>query len=528
MIKSLVFLAGLASVVGGVAAWYIHETADQPSNFRTVAIERGNLLATINATSVTEPEQLVDVGAQINGMVETFGKDLDDPKKDVDYDSRVEVGTILAQIDPALYKAALHQAQGNYDNALAMLEQAKTNLKLSQQNWDRAIILHDRKVMSQADYDSAQADLETKNPALLAAKASVEVCKANLETAQTNLNYCTIKSPVKGVIVDRRVNIGQTVVSSLSAASLFLIARDLTRMQLWVSVNEADIGQIHPQQPVQFTVDAYPHTTFRGVVTQIRLNANMTQNVVTYTVVVTTDNSSRRLLPYMTANVKFEVAKRDRVLLVPSAALRWKPQPNQIVADSREAFSKSHHHEGRLGGGSKSDQKADQGSKGDQSSKPESDQASPGMEKEALASADESASKGDASASGGAAESADARPKREKTPEAAAAKNGDGRGRMKRGDRSASKNGDLNEPRKRNRPRKDTPTVWVEEEGFARPLQIETGMTDGTQVEITGGDLKEGMQVIVGEVRREEGAQTKNPFIPSMFRGRPTSKDKDK
>ena len=171
--------------------------------------------------------------------------------------------------------------------------------------------------MTQADYDTSQADLETKKPALAAAEAAVEQAKANLETAQTNVNYCTITSPVKGVIVDRRVNMGQTVVSSLSAPSLFLIARDLTRMQLWASVNEADIGQIHPGQPVQFTVDAFANTTFRGEVSQIRLNANMTQNVVTYTVVVTTDNTSGRLLPYMTANVKFEVAKRNKVLLVP-------------------------------------------------------------------------------------------------------------------------------------------------------------------------------------------------------------------
>ncbi len=341
MIKSLIFLAGLAGVVGGVAAWYVHETADRPSTFRTVSVERGNLLATINATAVIEAEEVVDVGAQIAGMVQAFGHDLQDPSKNIDYGSHVEVGTVLAQIDPALYKAALHQAKANLDNAVAMLEQAKTNLKLSQENWQRAITLHDRKVMSQADYDSAQADLETKTPALDAAQAAVEVAKANLETAQTNVNYCTITSPVKGVIVDRRVNMGQTVVSSLSAPSLFLIARDLTRMQLWASVNEADIGQIHAGQPVQFTVDAFANTTFRGEVSQIRLNANMTQNVVTYTVVVTTDNSSGRLLPYMTANVKFEVAKRNKVLLVPSAALRGNPSPIRS-SPTREKPSRSH------------------------------------------------------------------------------------------------------------------------------------------------------------------------------------------
>jgi HlyD family secretion protein len=525
MIKSLIFLAGLAGVVGGVAAWYVHETADHPSTFRTVSVERGNLLATINATAVIEAEEVVDVGAQIAGMVQAFGHDLQDPSKNIDYGSHVEVGTVLAQIDPALYKASLHQAKANLDNSLAMLDQAKTNLKLSQLNWDRAQTLHERKVMTQADYDTAQADLETKKPALAAAAAAVEQAKANLETAQTNLNYCTITSPVKGVIVDRRVNMGQTVVSSLSAPSLFLIARDLTRMQLWASVNEADIGQIHPGQPVQFTVDAFANTTFRGEVSQIRLNANMTQNVVTYTVVVTTDNTSGRLLPYMTANVKFEVAKRNKVLLVPSAALRWKPQPSQVVADAREAFAKSSKRRGTGPQQSKSDQA------------PKSQKESPGSTAskgdEALAANDQS---DDASAGDETSESKDAHPLREEgasKEKGAGSTKGAARGRTRgagsNGQQSGSMTSDLHKPRKAG-PRRERPTVWVDEDGFARPLKIETGVTDGTQVEVVAGDLKEGAQVIVGEVRHDEANETKNPFLPTFFGrgGRPTSGEKDK
>jgi HlyD family secretion protein len=526
MLKSIVLLTGLAGVIGVGAAWYVHETADQPSTFRTVSVDRGNLLATINATAVIEAEEVVDVGAQIAGMVQAFGHDLQDSTKNIDYGSHVEVGTVLAQIDPALYKASLHQAQANLDNSLAMLEQAKTNLKLSQLNWDRAQTLHERKVMTQADYDTAQADLETKKPALAAALAAVEQAKANLETAQTNLNYCTITSPVKGVIVDRRVNMGQTVVSSLSAPSLFLIARDLTRMQLWASVNEADIGQIHPGQPVQFTVDAFANTTFRGEVSQIRLNANMTQNVVTYTVVVTTDNSSGRLLPYMTANVKFEVAKRTKVLLVPSAALRWKPQPNQVVADARESFGKSSKHRG----------KRSQESKSDQTPKKESPESTGSKGEEALAANDQSE---EASAGDETSESKDAHSSKEERAskdERAASTKGDGRGRMRRGDRAGSNGGqpgsttaDLHKPRKAG-PRRERPTVWIDEDGFARPLKIETGLTDGTQVEVVAGDLKEGAQVIVGEVRHDEANETKNPFLPTFFGrgGRPSSGEKDK
>ena len=178
--------------------------------------------------------------------------------------------------------------------------------------------------------------------------------------AQRNLSYCTIKSPVKGVIIDRRVNIGQTVVSSLNAPSLFLIAKDLKRMEVWVSVNEADIGNIHQGQPVSFTVDAYPNEIFHGEVGKVRLNATMTQNVVTYTVEVITDNSSGKLLPYLTANVLFELSQKENVLLVPNVALRWSPQTKQVAPEFRterlltRSKVKDSHKNGKNGNGKNS------------------------------------------------------------------------------------------------------------------------------------------------------------------------------
>ena len=180
-----------------------------------------------------------------------------------------------------------------------------------------------------ANYKAAKGNVEV-------GAATIKQNEASLELARTNLAYTVIKSPVEGVIVDRRVNVGQTVVSSLNAPSLFLIAKDLRRIQVWASVNEADIGRIHVGLPVRFTVDAYPGETFRGKVIQIRLNATMTQNVVTYTVVVVTDNTDGRLLPYLTANLQFEVEQRSNVLLVPNMALRWKPRPQQIDPQVRK------------------------------------------------------------------------------------------------------------------------------------------------------------------------------------------------
>jgi HlyD family secretion protein len=219
----------------------------------------------------------------------------------------------------------------------------KAKLLQAQQDWDRAKRLGPSDALAQSAYDQYQGNYEVAKANLVSAKAAVEQTKAALaqskaalSTAQINLGYCTIKSPVKGVIIDRRVNIGQTVVASLSAPSLFLLAKDLRRITIWVSVNEADIGSIYKGQPVTFTVDAIPNRQFKGQVGKIRLNATMTQNVVTYNVEVNTSNDDGKLLPYLTANARFITGRREEALLVPNAALRWSPRPDQIAADVRQ------------------------------------------------------------------------------------------------------------------------------------------------------------------------------------------------
>jgi HlyD family secretion protein len=272
----------------------------------------------------------------------------------VDYGSVVEPGMVLARIDDSLYaadvasaKAQLAQNKATVQYNEANLNQLKAKLYQATRDWARAQKLGPSDALSQADYDAAQsayetakANLEVGKAAIVQALKAVAQSEAFLRRAQQNLDYCTIVSPVKGVIIDRRVNIGQTVVSSLSAPSLFLIAKDLTRIQVWASVNEADIGNIRPGQPATFTVDAFPGITFQGEVGKIRLNATMTQNVVTYTVEVNTDNADGKLLPYLTANLRFMVAERKDVLLVPNAALRWIPRPDLIAADFRQTPKK--------------------------------------------------------------------------------------------------------------------------------------------------------------------------------------------
>jgi len=203
--------------------------------------------------------------------------------------------------------------------------------------------LSNSKLLARVDYDTAQANYEiakanvaVADAAVAQAKAASVQAQAGFDKAQRNLDFCIIKSPVKGVIIDRRVNIGQTVVASFNAPSLFLIAKDLTRMQIWVAVNEADIGRIVPGAPVTYTCDAFPGRQFEGAVGKVRLNATMTQNVVMYTVEVNTENPDRVLLPYLTANVHFVTRKESNALLVPNAALRWSPSSlAQISPDVR-------------------------------------------------------------------------------------------------------------------------------------------------------------------------------------------------
>jgi HlyD family secretion protein len=358
--KRSLILVMVFALTGGAAALYFRSAdAESASAFQTGRVTRGDVLVAISATGTVEPDEVVDVGAQVAGQILSFGKDA--KGKTVDYGSVVDEGTILAKIDDSLYRADAAQADAQVESAQAGLqrskadlEQMKAKLQQAERDWRRAQNLGPSEALSQASYDAYQSAYETAKAnvavgeaAILQAKASLDQAKALFQRAQRNLGYCTIKSPVKGVVIDRRVNIGQTVVSSLNAPSLFLIAKDLKRMQVWVAVNEADIGKIHPGQPVAFTVDAFPAETFRGEVGKIRLNASMTQNVVTYTVEIITDNSTGRLLPYLTANVQFELNRHRDVLLVPNAALRWKPSAEQIAPEVREALDRPSERKGK-------------------------------------------------------------------------------------------------------------------------------------------------------------------------------------
>src|SRR5215471_325236 len=331
LLLAILFFAGLAA-----AFWWWRGHNRPTLSFTTAAIKRGDVMASIGATGTIEPLETVDVGAQVAGRISAFGKDQDGNL--VDYGSVVQEGALLAKIDDSVYAADLSVSKAGQLSAAANLEQMNAKLDQAASEWKRAQELFASKLISQVDFDTAKANYEVAKANVSVANSGVAQAQADLEKAQRNLDFCTINSPVSGVIIDRRVNIGQTVVASLNAPSLFLIARDLTKMQIWVAVNEADVGRIKTGSPVTFTVDAFPGREFLGTVAKVRLNAQMTQNVVLYTVEIDIDNSDKILLPYLTATVHFQLNKETNALIVPNSALRWSPSSiAQIAPNARPA-----------------------------------------------------------------------------------------------------------------------------------------------------------------------------------------------
>ena len=305
--------------------------------YDTAAVSRGDVVSTIAASGTIEPEELVDVGSQVSGKIVAFGTGT--KGEEIDYCSIVTNGMVLARIDDVTYLADLDVARAQLVRAKASVASAKASEKKAQvdlaharKDWERAQKIGVGIALSQSDYDNYQASFESAEAALSVSSASIEQAEAavveaqaSLDKAERNLGYCTITAPVDGIVIDRRVNLGQTVVSSMSVSSLFLVAKDLHHMRIWAAVNEADIGSVHEGQAVAFTVDTFPGRTFRGTVRCVRLNATITSNVVTYTVEIDCDNPDGTLLPYLTANVEFETDRVENALVVPSRALRYAP-----------------------------------------------------------------------------------------------------------------------------------------------------------------------------------------------------------
>ncbi len=306
MKKALLTLSILAAVGGGAWYWYGQGPDDSAIQYQTAEVARGSLTQLVTATGTLNPVVNVTIGCQISGTIKTLHADFNTP---------VKSGQVLAQIDPVIYKAVLHQVEGD-------LESAKAALELTQVTAKRKKDLVGMNAAPQADLDSAIA-------ALHQAEAAVKVKEANLEKARADLDHCTVYSPIDGTVISRTVDVGQTVAASFNAPVLFTVANDLSKMQINAAVAEADVGMVEVAQSVEFTVDAFPYRSFQGKVTQVRNAATTVQNVVTYDVIIGVDNPELKLKPGMTANVSIVVAQVENALKLSNAALRFRPKDKE-------------------------------------------------------------------------------------------------------------------------------------------------------------------------------------------------------
>jgi HlyD family secretion protein len=355
-------------IVFGAGGFYWYSANGRGPSYRTTPVERGELLSTISSTGTLNAVVTVQVGTQVSGTIQQLL---------VDYNSPVKKGMLIARIDPATFEAKVNQAQAELENsrasvlnqraavakARADLVNAKANVVrqevalrdakikldsrtrlfgeggISQEERDSAQAAYDSAVAqleaSQASVSSSQAALEVTQAQLAAAEAQVKQKQASLDLAEVDLRNTLIRAPVDGIVVSRNVDVGQTVAASLQAPTLFLIAQDLTKMQVDTNVDEADIGRVALEQEANFTVDSYPGQTFRGRVMQIRQAPQVIQNVVTYNTVVAVANPDLKLKPGMTANVKLLVARRENALLVPNAVFRFRPDAGSGTSGQR-------------------------------------------------------------------------------------------------------------------------------------------------------------------------------------------------
>jgi HlyD family secretion protein len=302
MSKKLLIGALVLLAIGAGTWWFIPKTPSAEERYSTLALEHGAITQSVAANGTLNPVVLVSVGSQVSGIVS---------KLYADFNGKVKANQVLLELDPTLNRAQLQQSAAN-------LSSAQASLDLAQANEERARGLFAQEYVTRQDLDVAVQ-------ALKAAKAQYAVAQAQVVRDQRNVDNTVIRSPVSGVVVSRLVDVGQTVAASLQSPTLFTIAQDLSHMQIDTSYAEADVGNIRVGQPASFRVDAFPNRTFRGEVKQVRLNPTTQQNVVTYDVVVSVENLDQALMPGMTAYVNIVVAQRKEVLVVPNAALRFRP-----------------------------------------------------------------------------------------------------------------------------------------------------------------------------------------------------------
>ena len=467
VIKRHWLIIGLVVVAIGILAAFKLKGGEKTEYYTTPA-DHGDIHELVEATGTINAVTTVQVGSQVSGTIAQLF---------VDFNSRVKKGQVVAQIDPALFQANLLQAQADAANAKANLIAAQANLEKakatalqSRTDYDRTVKLAKEGVLSQQQLDLSKATADTNDAAVSAAQAQVTQAAAQVQqkdaavkVAQTNLNYTTINAPIDGTVIARSVDVGQTVAASLQAPTLFTIAQDLTKMQVYAATDESDVGMIKPGQVVSFKVDAFPKDTFTGKVSQVRMNATTVQNVVTYNTIIDFDNPELKLFPGMTAYISIPVANAQNVMRVPNGALRYKPD---MTADQIRALYKQY---GLVSG----DQQGQQGQPGQQANVGE---------------------------------------------------NGGGRRRGQGGQGSVTGEGNSATPAPQRAPRMDVSVVWkLHPDKSLEPVRIRTGITDHTTTEVAQvlrGNLNPGDELVTGATSTGSGAGSRPPGLGGPGAGR--------
>jgi HlyD family secretion protein len=326
--KHLILTAVLIAVTSlSALAMYSRRGSERPV-VTTDVVSRGPIVRVVSATGVLEAVTTVQVGSQVSGRVQTLY---------ADYNAIVKKGQVIARLDPSLFQADLDRANADVVRAEADVERLRVGLADAETKLQRAQELAARQLIPTSELDAARTARSSADAQVRAATAQVTQARASRSQAQVNLQKTVITSPIDGIVIARDVDVGQTVAASLQAPTLFVIAADLAQLQVKASVDESDVGNIEPGQPVTFRVDSYPTETFRGTVLQVRLNPVVEQNVVTYATIITAPNKELKLRPGMTATVSVEVARRNDVLRVPNAALRFRPADRAVAASNGHA-----------------------------------------------------------------------------------------------------------------------------------------------------------------------------------------------
>jgi HlyD family secretion protein len=450
--RLLTFLVLVVVLVGGGIFYYRWRHADPPATPVTAAVTRGDVIAKVDSTGTLAPVTTVQVGSQVSGIIKALH---------ADYNSEVKKGEVVAELDPSLFQTQVEQARATLVKAESDVDRARVELNDGIAKAKRAQELYDQKLISRNDLETAQTTAAQADAALKSAQAQVTQARAALNQNQVNLTHTIIRAPIDGIVISRSVDVGQTVAASMSAPTLFVIANDLTRMQVSASIDESDIGRIQPGQSVTFKVDAYPAQTFSGTVSQVRLEPKTDQNVVSYTTMIDVPNADLKLKPGMTANVTVQTAMNENVLRVPNAALRFSPTPELFAALGQQPPEAA-----AIAGAPR---------------------ALPGA----------TGTAGTSSPGNGGVRAAQLTPEQRarfrERREAAAAANGINFGR-----------------------------VWVLRDNKLQLVRVRTGVTDGAATGIIGGELKEGDQVVTG-VSDPGAAATQqtntSPLIPFGRRG---------